>query len=73
MEAKPAEPAAQPTAQTKPADTEGKHVIVKGDTLWDLAKAAYGDGEQWHRISDANGNPAPRRLLVGKELTIPAK
>ena len=70
MEAKPA---AQPTAQTKPADTEGKHVIVKGDTLWDLAKAAYGDGEQWHRISDANGNPAPRRLLVGKELTIPAK
>lgn len=73
MEAKPAEPAAQPTAQTKPADIEGKHVIVKGDTLWDLAKAAYGDGEQWHRISDANGNPAPRRLLVGKELTIPAK
>ena len=39
----------------------------------DANQAAYGDGEQWHRISDANGNPAPRRLLVGKELTIPAK
>ncbi|KQV35086.1 MULTISPECIES: 5'-nucleotidase C-terminal domain-containing protein [unclassified Rhizobium] len=65
-EAKPAETAAAPTG-------EAKHVIVKGDTLWDIAKAAYGDGEQWHRISDANGNPAPRRLLVGKELTIPAK
>ena len=65
-EAKPAETAAAPAG-------EGKHVIVKGDTLWDIAKAAYGDGEQWHRISDANGNPAPRRLLVGKELTIPAK
>ena len=39
----------------------------------EAAEAAYGDGELWHRISDANGNPTPRRLLVGKELTIPAK
>ncbi len=83
-ETKPAEPAAQPvTTDARPAEpaaetaaapaAETKHVIIPGDTLWDLAKAAYGDGEEWHRISDANGKPAPRRLLVGKELTIPAK
>ncbi|WP_075291294.1 5'-nucleotidase C-terminal domain-containing protein [Pararhizobium arenae] len=84
-EAKPAEPAAQPATATeaKPAEpvaetaaapaAETKHVIVKGDTLWDLAETAYGDGEEWRRISDANGNPTPRRLLVGTELTIPAK
>jgi 5'-nucleotidase/UDP-sugar diphosphatase len=84
-EAKPAEPAAQPATATEAksaepaAETaaapaaETKHVIVKGDTLWDLAETAYGDGEEWRRISDANGNPTPRRLLVGTELTIPAK
>ncbi|MDQ0321829.1 5'-nucleotidase [Pararhizobium capsulatum DSM 1112] len=65
-DAKPAEPATAPGSETK-------HVIVKGDTLWDLAKATYGDGELWHRISDANGKPAPRKLEIGMELAIPAK
>ena len=51
----------------------GKHVIARGDTLWDLAKAAYGDGTLWRKIADANGNPRPRALHVGTELSIPAK
>ena len=51
----------------------GKHVIVRGDTLWDLAKAAYGEGTLWRRIAEANGNPRPRALHVGRELAIPAK
>ncbi|MCQ4634342.1 5'-nucleotidase C-terminal domain-containing protein [Shinella sp. CPCC 100929] len=51
----------------------GKHVIARGDTLWDLAKAAYGDGTLWRRIAEANGNPRPRALHVGTELSIPAK
>lgn len=51
----------------------GKHVIVRGDTLWDLAKAAYGDGALWRRIAEANGNPRPRALHVGAELSIPAE
>lgn len=51
----------------------GKHVIVRGDTLWDLAKAAYGDGTLWRRIAEVNGNPRPRALHVGAELSIPAE
>ncbi|WP_411033451.1 5'-nucleotidase C-terminal domain-containing protein [Shinella sp. BYT-45] len=51
----------------------GKHVIVRGDTLWDIAKAAYGDGTQWRKIAEANGNPRPRALHVGTELSIPAE
>ena len=51
----------------------GKHVIAAGDTLWDIAKAAYGDGALWRRIAEANGNPRPRTLHIGRELSIPAK
>jgi 5'-nucleotidase/UDP-sugar diphosphatase len=55
------------------ATAGGKHVIARGDTLWDLAKAAYGDGALWRKIAEANGNPRPRALHVGTELSIPAK
>jgi 5'-nucleotidase len=79
-EAKPAETAAKPDAATgetaAAADTPsagGKHVIARGDTLWDIAKAAYGDGTLWRRIAEANGNPRPRALHVGTELSIPAE
>lgn len=51
----------------------GKHVIARGDTLWDITKAAYGDGTLWRRIADANGNPRPRALHIGTELSIPGK
>ena len=68
--------AAQPATSaggTAAASGPQKHVIAKGDTLWDLAKAFYGEGALWKKISDANGKPAPRALHVGKELEIPAK
>ncbi|WP_421593836.1 5'-nucleotidase C-terminal domain-containing protein [Shinella sp. M27] len=55
------------------ATAGGKHVIARGDTLWDLAKAAYGDGTLWRKIAEANGNPRPRALHVGNELSIPTK
>ena len=63
------------TTASEPAATmsESKHVIVSGDTLWDLAKTAYGDGHMWKKISAANGDPRPRALAIGSELTIPAK
>lgn len=50
-----------------------KHVIVRGDTLWDIAKSVYGEGHLWKKISEANGNPKPRALVIGSELQLPAK
>ncbi|TRC98909.1 LysM peptidoglycan-binding domain-containing protein [Mesorhizobium sp. WSM4303] len=72
--AKPAEAASAPAtpapaAPAKPA--EASHVIVAGDTYWDLAKKAYGDGAKWKVISEANKGYEPRRLPVGATLTIP--
>jgi 5'-nucleotidase len=82
-EAAPAEPAKP--AETQPAETapvqpaapapgaETSHVIVKGDTYWDLAVKYYGDGTMWKKIANANPGEEPRRLLIGATLKIPAK
>lgn len=74
--AKPAEAAPAPAAEpAKPAEAtpaESSHVIVAGDTYWDLAEKAYGDGARWKTISDANQGYEARRLPVGATLTIPA-
>ncbi len=67
------EPAAAAPASPAPATGPAKHVVVRGDTLWDLAEEAYGDGFQWRKISEANGNPEPRALAIGSELEVPAK
>jgi 5'-nucleotidase len=71
--AAPAAPAAAPAAAAPAAATPASHVIAAGDTLWDLAKQFYGNGELWKKISEANGSPNPRRLMVGEELKLPAK
>ncbi|MCA1492028.1 bifunctional metallophosphatase/5'-nucleotidase [Sinorhizobium alkalisoli] len=76
-EAKPAETTAAAT-EAMPEATAGaagpqKHIVASGDTLWDLAESFYGNGAAWRKISAANGDPAPRRLEVGRELEIPAK
>ncbi|MCJ8150530.1 5'-nucleotidase C-terminal domain-containing protein [Shinella sedimenti] len=71
-----AKTATDEAATSTPAGTVaagGKHVIARGDTLWDIAKAAYGDGTLWRRIAEANGNPRPRALHIGTELSIPGK
>ncbi|RVD36044.1 LysM peptidoglycan-binding domain-containing protein, partial [Mesorhizobium sp. M4A.F.Ca.ET.020.02.1.1] len=73
--AKPAEAAPAPAAEpAKPAEAtpaEASHVIVAGDTFWDLAKKAYGDATKWKLISGANKDYEPHRLPIGGTLTIP--
>ncbi|MDO9415185.1 5'-nucleotidase C-terminal domain-containing protein [Pararhizobium sp.] len=71
-------------AETKPAEVTEKvetgmasgaakkHVIVAGDTLWDLARSIYGEGRLWQKIADANGKPEPHALKIGTELEIPS-
>ncbi len=67
---------AAPAPSTAPAPSAAagnRHVVEKGDTLWDISKKYLGAGADWKKISEANGNPKPRALPVGRELTIPAK
>ena len=46
-------------------------MIARGDTLWDIAEEAYGDGSRWRAIAEANPGIRPNRLTVGAELVIP--
>ncbi len=64
--------AAEPAAATPAQAAETSHVIVAGDTFWDLAVKAYGDGAKWKAIAEANSAYRPRHLPIGATLQIPA-
>lgn len=51
----------------------GRHVVARGESLWKIAEAAYGDGTLWVKIAKANRLKRPNRIPVGLELDIPAK
>lgn len=61
-----------PPAEPEPAYTE--YIVSRNDTLWDIAKALYGNGARWTIIRDANrelvGNEG-ERLREGMTLRIP--
>ena len=54
-------------------DTVKTHTVVKGDTLWNIAKKYYGDGSKYTIIADSNGDKIknPNLIYVGQVLTIP--
>jgi hypothetical protein len=51
----------------------GQHVVVVGNTLWDLAATFYGDPFQWPRIYDANTDRIedPHWIYPGQTFLIP--
>lgn len=63
----------EPDQPENPAVTDNKtHTVVKGDTLWGIAKKYYGNGEQYTKIVSAN--PAiknPDLIYPGQVFTIP--
>lgn len=72
---KPAEPAKPVTPvgpETTPVEAKDIYVVVKGDSLWKIAKAELGNGQKW--INIYNDNKAeianPELIYVGQELVI---
>ena len=47
------------------------YVVVKGDTLWDIAVRSYGDGYKWVSIAKANNLTNPNLIYPGNVLTLP--
>jgi nucleoid-associated protein YgaU len=62
--------AAEVTAAVTTSDT---YTVVKGDTLWAIAKKYYGSGSQYTKIYNANTDKIsnPNKIYVGQVLTIP--
>ena len=60
-----------PAAQ-QPGSGEGTtYTVKKGDTLFSIARAVYGNGGQWQRIANANPGLSPSTLKAGTTIAIP--
>ncbi len=59
------------TPELATTKSPGKYTVKKGDTLWSIAKAHYGDGKQYKKIVAANPSIKGERLLVGQSITLP--
>lgn len=57
--------------QMEEAISGGTYTVMSGDTLWDIAVRAYGDGYQWVRIAEENSLENPNIIHTGNTLTIP--
>lgn len=65
---------AEPTPAPAPTVPAGSYVVKKGDNLWKIAKATYGDGAKYGVIFRANTNilKDPNKIQVGQVLVLPA-
>lgn len=58
-------------ADSASAVSADRYEVRRGDTLWSISTAVYGDGKRWRDIASANGIRDPARLPVGLTLVIP--
>ena len=48
-----------------------RYTVMKGDTLFGIARARYGNGGQWQRIAMANPGLTPETLKAGTTILVP--
>lgn len=59
------------TPISTPAPASKYYTVVKGDTLWGIAKKYYGNGNRYPEIAAANNIANPNIIHIGQKLLIP--
>ncbi len=56
-------------------ESGGSYTVVRGDCLWNIAKARLGDGSRWKEIYQLNQDKIenPNRIYPGQELQMPSE
>lgn len=60
----------QTMTSTQPKITGTSYTVVAGDTLWDIAIRAYGDGYRWPEIAKNNNIANPNLIYVGNVIKL---
>ena len=55
----------------KPGAGDTKYTIKKGESLWSIAQAKYGNGNKWKAIAAANPKLDPNKVQAGQTITLP--
>ena len=63
-----------PAEPEEPAAGARIYVVQPGDCLWTIARKAYGNGQKWEKIFEANRDEIrdPAMIQIGQVLTLPA-
>ena len=69
-------PPAAPVARSRPRKTASaasgtRYKVKKGESLWSIAQAKYGNGNKWKQIAAANPKIDPNRVQAGQTITLP--
>ncbi len=59
------------SSSPEPTTAPKTYKVVKGDTLWGVAKKFYGNGSKYPNLVSANKIDNPNLIRVGQVLTIP--
>ena len=58
-------------ASASVAESGTKYKIKKGESLWSIAQARYGNGNKWKSIAAANPKLDPNKVMAGQTITLP--
>ena len=61
----------EPVPPTPPTPVETVYTVVKGDTLWGIAKRFYGNGMKYKELAEYNHISNPNLIRVGQKIKIP--
>jgi 5'-nucleotidase len=64
-------PPARPAPRRTASSGGTRYKVKKGESLWSIAQARYGNGNKWKAIAAANPSIDPDRIQAGQTIVLP--